>query len=290
MSTPSVRAHPGSSRAATARHGPWVPARGGVHLAEWAAEFLGTAILVLGGLSAVVLDFGAGSPVARAVPGASPRLLLTGALFAGTGALVTISPIGRRSGAHLNPAVTLGFWLTGHVHTVDLVGYVVGQVLGALAGAAALVAVWGARAAPVHDGLTQPAPGVSAPVAAALEAVMTGAMILAILLMVSSPRTMRWTPLVVWAVVTVEVWQGAPFTGTSLNPARSFGPAVMTGDFHAYWVYVVGPLAGAVAAVTIQRFALPDVVPLSAKLFHVAGDYSTSLGHFPSAVRRSEAG
>ncbi len=288
MPAPSVRARPGTSVAAVARHGPWMPAQGGLHLAEWIAEFLGTAILVLGGLSAVVVDFSAGSPVARIIPDASPRLLLTGALFAGTGALVTISPIGRRSGAHLNPAVTLAFWLTGHVHHHDLAGYVVGQVLGGLAGAAALIAIWGARAASVHDGITQPAVGLTQPEAAAIEALMTAAMIVTILLMVSSRRTMRWTPLGVWVVVTLLVWQGAPLTGTSLNPARSFGPAVMAGDLHAFWVYVAGPLAGAVLAVALQRAVLPDVVPLTAKLFHLADDYSTSLGHFPLAVRPPE--
>ena len=245
---------------------------------------------MFGGLSAVVIDFGAGSPVAQVLPGHSPRLLLTGALFAATGALVTISPIGRRSGAHLNPAVTLAFWLTGHVSSVDLFGYVLGQTLGALAGAVALAAVWGARAASVHDGLTQPAPGLSEPAAAVIEAAMTAAMILGILLMVSSSRTMRWTPLAVWVIVTLEVWQGAPFTGTSLNPARSFGPALVSADFHAYWVYVVGPLAGAGVAVAIQRFALPDVVPVTAKLFHLASDGRTSLGHFPSAVRHAQSG
>lgn len=285
MPAPSVRAHPGRSDIANARHGPWQPARGGLHPGEWAAELLGTAILVFGGLSAVVADFGAGSPVAQALPGTSPRLLLTGALFAGTGALVTVSPIGRRSGAHLNPAVTLGFWLTGHVHLDDLAGYIAGQVAGALLGAIALVAIWGPAAASVHDGVTQPAAGLGEPQAALMEALMTAALVLTILVFVSSTRTMRWTPLAVWALVTVLVWQGAPYTGTSLNPARSIGPAVVSGYWRALWVYVAGPLGGAILAVALKRLALPDVIPLTAKLFHLAGDRPTSLGHFPRAVR-----
>ena len=264
-----------------------MPARGGLHIAEWTAELLGTAILVFGGLSAVVADFGTGSPVAHVLPSISPRLLLTGALFAGTGALVTVSPLGRRSGAHLNPAVTLGFWLTGHVHLHDLAGYVVSQVVGALLGATALVAVWGGAAASVHDGVTQPAAGLGEPRAAVIEALMTAALILTILVFVSSTRTMRWTPVAVWVLVTVLVWQGAPYTGTSLNPARSLGPAIVAGDWHALWVYVAGPLAGAVIAVALKRLVLPDVIPLTAKLFHRPGDSPTSLGHFPRAVRAS---
>ena len=72
------------------------------HLSEWGAELAGTAILMLGGLTAVALDFGRGSPVAAAIPSVSARLLLTGALFAATGSLVAISPLGRLSGAHVH--------------------------------------------------------------------------------------------------------------------------------------------------------------------------------------------
>jgi len=79
----------------------------GVHPVEWLCELAGTALL-LGGLSAVCLDFGPHTPLA-ALPG-SPRLLITGLLFAGTGSLLAISPLGRRSGAHLNPVVTLAFF------------------------------------------------------------------------------------------------------------------------------------------------------------------------------------
>jgi aquaporin Z len=70
--------------------------------------------------------------VASAVPSHYWRLLITGFLFACTGSLVTVSPLGRRSGAHLNPAVTLAFWTRRHVHPHDLAGYTVSQVIGAL--------------------------------------------------------------------------------------------------------------------------------------------------------------
>lgn len=102
--------------------------RSGLHLAEWSCELLGTALLLLGGLSAVCFNIGPHSPL-RDLPD-SPRLLLTGLLFAGTGSLLAVSPIGRRSGAHLNPVVTLAFWTQRHVHPHDLLGYVVTQLLG----------------------------------------------------------------------------------------------------------------------------------------------------------------
>ncbi len=102
-------------------------------MGSWLCEFLGTALLFGGGLSAVFLDFGQGSPVAAHLASTSARLLLTGLLFAGTGSLVALSPLGRRSGAHLNPVVTLAFWTQRKVHPHDLGGYVVAQLAGAVA-------------------------------------------------------------------------------------------------------------------------------------------------------------
>jgi aquaporin Z len=266
------------------------PPRGGVHLVEWASELVGTFVLVFGGLSAVVLDFGTGSPVAPLVPSASARLLLTGLLFAGCGSLVAISPPGRRSGAHLNPAVSFAFFCRRHLHPGDLAGYVVAQCGGALAGAFALRLAWGTRAASVHDGLTAPGRGLSALEAAGVEALMTAVLVGTILVFVSSARTARFTPLAVWIVVAVLVWKGAPYTGTSLNPARSLGPAVVTGDFHELWAYVAGPVGG--SAVAVALFALVPRATLTAKLFHDPAYRSVLGSALPVAVAlpASEAG
>src|SRR5260370_17211264 len=94
---------------------------GALHWREWLAEFVGTGLLIVGGLGAVTLDFGSHSPIAPLLPSHSLRLLLTGALFAGTGSLIAVSPLGRVSGAHINPAVTLAFWLSGKIHPPDVV-------------------------------------------------------------------------------------------------------------------------------------------------------------------------
>lgn len=238
----------------------------GFHPGEWSAELIGTALLILGGLSAVTFDFAPHSPMTSLIPSHSWRLLVTGTLFASTGALVTISPLGRLSGAHLNPAVTLGMWLEGKVHTFDLFGYVTAQCLGAMAGAELVRRLWGQWALSVNVGLTQPGSGFTPADGAVTEAGMTALLVLVIFYFVSSTNTMRWTPLAVLVVVAAEVWRMAPYTGTSLNPARSLGPAVVIGDWHYYWVYVVGPLSGSILA-----FAVWSLVPravLTGKLFH----------------------
>lgn len=242
------------------------PAEAGWHWAEWGAELAGTALLLIGGLSAVTLDFSAGSPVPAAIPSTSWRLLLTGVLFAGTGALVTVSPLGRRSGAHLNPAVSLAFWLHRHLHWHDLVAYVVAQCAGGVLGAAVVRWAWGAAATGVTVGRTSPGGGIAPGGATAVEAGMTALLIAVIFAFVSSERTARWTPVAVLVTIAVLVWQVAPYTGTSLNPARSLGPVVVTGNWTGYWVYVAGPVGGAVAVAAV--WALLPWPTLTAKLFH----------------------
>ena len=251
-----------------ARSVPTTEPRRGLHFSEWMAEFAGTGVLMLGGLSAVMLDFGPGSPMAGLIPSISGRLLLTGLLFGGTGSLVAISPLGRRSGAHLNPAITLGFWLTRTLHPYDLLGYVAAQMLGAAAGTIVMQAAWGPTADALHDAITQPAPGMSDAPTMLLEAAMTALLVLTIFFFTSHRSTTRWTPVAVWLVVALLVWQGAPFTGASLNPARSFGPAIVSGHLAKLWIYFVGPLAGSILASGLAWAMGPRLLPITGKLFH----------------------
>ena len=263
-------------------------AEGGWHWAAWLCEFAGTAVLLAGGLSAVFLNFGPSSPVTPHLPSASARLLLTGLLFAGTGSLVAVSPIGRLSGAHLNPAITLAFWTQRKVHPHDVAGYVIAQLLGAFTATACLRLVWGRSAEVLHLGATQPGRGLDDVAAAALEAVMTASLVLMILFMTSSARTARWTPVGNWLLVATLVWLGAPYTGASLNPVRSLAPALLAPELAHLWVYLVGPLAGAFLAAAVFA-AFRDTHTLTAKLFHDPRYASTLGSDLPTAVRRTRA-
>ena len=240
----------------------FVPVR--VRLATWGAEAAGTALLVLCALSAVALVLGEGSPLAR-LP-MSLRLAITGLLVGVCVALIAVSPLGRLSGAHINPAVTLGFWIVRMVPLRDLVGYIGAQLAGAVVGGYLFRWSWGHVALSVRGGVTHPS--VSMPVALALEAAMTALLMAMILLFVSHARLTRWTPLMLVPLLAVLVWQGSPFTGTSLNPARSEGPAIAFGDLADLWLYFVGPLLGAAAAATTWQFLSLARRPTTAKLFH----------------------
>ena len=267
------------------------PAVPGWHFVDWGCELIGTLLLVLGGTTAVVGGFAHGSPLADDVGSVHLRLLIVGTFFAGSGALVTISPLGRRSGAHLNPAVTLAFFLKRHVSWHDLVGYVVSQLAGATAGAAIAVAVWGHHDTlpPVHYAITVPGMHVSIAEALLIEAMMTAALILLIFGMVSSPHTARWTPLAVWILVALLVCGFATITGTSLNPARTLGPDWVARSSRDAWVYVVAPLAGAAAAVAgWDAFSGRHV--LTAKLFHDSRYVSVLRTHLPAMPAKDQAG
>src|SRR5207237_8498105 len=124
-----------------------------LHWPEYGAELLGTAFLVFAGVSAVVFDFGTGSPLAHVLPDPSIRRLITGLLFAGSGSLVAISPLGKLSGGHINPAVSLAFWMQGKMHHFDLGGYILGQFLGAIIGSLRVVLGEGGGSASVGYGL-----------------------------------------------------------------------------------------------------------------------------------------
>jgi aquaporin Z len=212
----------------------------------WVAEGLGTALLVLAIVLVVALSVAAGSPLADALPGSGAQFLAVGVLVAPCVAALALSPIGRVSGAHLNPAVTLAFWVLGRLSPRDLMGYVGAQLVGGLAGAAAGQALLPGPAWRSIGG-TVTHPEVPAAAAFALEAGMTALLLVVILAFSSSERLMRLTPLAIVPVLTAIIWLGSPWTGASINPARSEGPAVAFGDRADLWLYLLAPsIAGLV--------------------------------------------
>jgi aquaporin Z len=204
------------------------------------------------------------------IPDPSIRLLITGLIFSGSGALFAISPLGKLSGGHINPSVTLAFWAHGKMHGQDAVGYIVAQFIGAILGALLIVSVWGKYAGSVYNGMTLPGAGYALWFVFLAEVFVTFLLVLSIFLFVCNHRLMRWTPLMTWLLITAVVWLEAPISGTSLSPARSIGPALVTGLWRDQWLYCIAPPLGALLAVAMFRLlsmGRRDV--LSCKLCHV---------------------
>ena len=237
----------------------------GFHWRIWAAEATGTALMVLAIVAAASLALGRGSPVAEALPDRGAGFFVLGAIVAPCVALIAVSPLGRLSGAHINPAVTVGFWSLGRVSRHDLVGYVAAQLLGGLAGAY-LARLLLPRSATESIGGAVTHPDVPLAAAVALEAGLTALLLAVVFLFVSVARLARWTPLALVPLLTAIIWLGSPWTGASLNPARSEGPAVAFGDLSDLWLYCVAPVIGALAVGLVWRRL--SMRPKTAKLFH----------------------
>ncbi|MBZ5587549.1 MAG: aquaporin [Acidobacteriia bacterium] len=236
------------------------------------AEFVGTALLVAAGVSLVILDFGTGSPVVAAVPAEALRRLLTGFGFGCVGALIAISPIGKTSGAHINPIVTLSFWLNGTMRGKHAAAYAAAQLAGGVAGGFALLA-WGPMGASVRFGATVPGSGFGPWVALLGEAATTMALILGLFVFLGHRRLRPFTPLLFPVLYAVMVWLEAPVSGTSTNPARTLGPAVVAGAWNGWWVYVVGPVAGALLGFGAHRLTWLRCLEVEvSKLYHFGHD------------------
>lgn len=233
------------------------------------SELIGTAALLLGGMSLVILMFGDGSPVPRWVPSLGLRRVITGFLFGSVGGSIALSPVGRVSGGHINPAVTLGFFLAGKLSPGVAVGYVIAQLLGAVLGCVPLLA-WGEMGRSVAFGATVPGPGYSTATVLLGEAVTTFGLIAALCVFLAFRNLRRFTPAMIPCLYGIMVPAEAAISGTSTNPARTLGPAVVSGVWDGWWIYWIGPLIGAVTALLVFRFLAIRIEV--AKLYHFDND------------------
>ena len=207
---------------------------------EWRrlfSELLGTFLLVLVGAGGAVVDAESHGAISRTAAVSAPGLMV----------LAIILFMGAISGAHLNPAVTFAFWLRGDFPARRVPGYVVVQLLGAALACLFLRGVFGR----IGDlGATLPGRGIDGWQAMLIELVLTAGLVSTIL--GTASRAQNVGPLAAFGVGSYIILAGlwsSPISGASMNPARSFGPDIVLGDFSSYWLYLAGPCAGAAIAV-----------------------------------------
>jgi MIP family channel proteins len=196
------------------------------------AEGIAAFALVFAGCGAIVAD--ARSPGSLGTVGV--------ALAFGLVIMVMVYATGHLSGAHINPAVTVAFTLTRHFPARDALAYVGAQLAGGVAGASVLLAAWPGR--PARLGATTPAVGTAQ--ALLYEFVLTAFLMFVIMAVATDTRAVgAAAAIAIGGTVGLDALFGGPVTGASMNPARSFGPALAAGEWRAFWIYVAGPLAGA---------------------------------------------
>ena len=204
------------------------------------SELLGTFFLVLvaAGGAMVNARFG-GHEIPGAALAVAPALMV----------MAVILFMGTVSGAHLNPAVSLAFALRGDFPWRRVPAYVIAQFAGAVLAPLLLWALIGRHG---HAGLTLPGPGISTPVALVWEVVLTTGLVSVVLGTASGAQQVgALAALAVGSYIALAGLFGAPVSGASMNPARSLGPALVLGDWTAWWAYLIGPAAGAAVAVGI---------------------------------------
>jgi aquaporin Z len=240
-----------------------VEPRNGWHWREWLAEGAGTGTVLFVVVTAKDLAVRAGPPFSDL----RWRIAIIAVAAGLAVAVIAVSALGRRSGAHLNPALTMGLWLQRTVSPADLAGYCTAQLAGGVLGVA-LARVWGPTVprAGVHWALLEPAPGITQLTAAGVECAATGVQLAVVFALLSSRRYHRWTPAVAATMLTAGIIVLGPVSGAAFNPVRGLAPDVLAGTYPAVWIYIAGPLLG--AALAAGAFAAVRRRPVTGKLRH----------------------
>jgi aquaporin Z len=189
------------------------------------------------------------SPLAAWHASAAAQRIPMGMAMGLTAIAIIYSPLGRRSGAHMNPALTLTFLRLGKIAPADAAAYVAAQFIGGTGGI--LLATWFFRGLPAHPSVNYVAtvPGADGPAVAFLaEAAISFGMMLMVLVVSNTARLARFTGLFAGALVAVYIVCEAPFSGMSMNPARTFGPALFAHTARSLWIYFTAPPLGMLLA------------------------------------------
>jgi aquaporin Z len=209
------------------------------------------------------------SPIRAAVPDDTLRRVLTGIAMGATAISIFHSPWGKRSGAHLNPSVTLAFFSLGKITARDALFYILAQFAGGTAGVGVARLLMGATLGDPAVNYAATTPGPNGPwVAFGAEFAISFLMLTAVLAFSNSRSLTRWTPVIAGTLVATYISIEAPLSGMSMNPARTLGSSVWAGNFQALWVYFTAPVLGMVLAARIYVSRLGTHRVFCAKLHH----------------------
>ena len=220
---------------------------------RYIAEAIGTFALVFIGAGSICTDF-----YLRNAGGAGIGLLGISIAF-GFVVLAMVYATGYLSGGHINPAVTVAFWVTRRMDTNLAVFYIVSQLVGATVAGFVLRTIYPDAVASVHLGATYLGQGVPVARGILMEAVITFLLVLTVFSTAIDRRsTKAFAGLCIGLAILFGVMIGGPITGGSMNPARTFGPAIASGFFQNHFVYWIGPIVGGIVAIIFYERLLAE--------------------------------
>lgn len=240
------------------------------HWPEYLLEALGLGLFMISACVFAVLLEHSASPVRQAIDDGLLRRMLIGIGMGITAIALIYSPIGQRSGAHMNPAVTFTFWRLGRVRSWDAVFYALFQFLGGLTGV--LLSAWVLGQMLMADSAVNyvvTAPGQPGRwVAFGAEAAISCGLMLLVLFVSNRPALNRYTGLFAGALIALYITVEAPLSGMSMNPARSLASAVPAQMWSHLWIYFLAPPLGMLLAAEIYLLARGEQAVLCCKLHH----------------------
>jgi len=242
------------------------------HWPEYLMEAAELGAFMISAALVTALLYHPASPLTRVVTDPLARRLATGVLMGSTAILLVHSPWGRQSGAHMNPSFTVTFLRLGKIAPWDAAFYVAAQFAGGVAGlVVAGLLIGGALTSPeVNYVATQP--GTSgALVAFVAELAISFVLMLTVLTTSNTMRLARVTPFFVGTLIATYITIEAPFSGMSMNPARTFGPALVGHVWRALWVYFTAPPLGMLLAAEVYLRVKGGTAVWCAKLLHHPG-------------------
>jgi aquaporin Z len=239
-----------------------------LHWPEYLMEVAGTGLyLFLTCLFATLLQHSA-SAIRHLIPSGILRRTIMGALVGATVTAIVITPWGKQSGGHFNPAITFTFYRLGKVEFWDALFYGAAQFFGAASGVT--IATYILRGAPGHESVRYAVtlPGRYGSGAAFLAELAISFSLMATVLFTSNHETLaRYTPFFVGALYAIYITFETPLSGMSMNPARTFGSAFHAGYWHALWLYFIAPTLGMLVAAKVFLRARSGAGPYRAKLY-----------------------
>lgn len=227
-------------------------------------------------------------PILQLIESSTSRRLMIGVAMGVTAVALIYSAWGKRSGAHMNPAVTIAFFRLGKMHGWDAVYYILFQVLGGLAGVLTVQLIFGEAftAPPVNYVVTLPGEAGVA-IAFGAELLMSLLLMLTILIVSNHKKWQRLTGLAAGALVAIYITLEAPLSGMSINPARTIASAFPSGNWSHWWVYFVAPVLGMLVGVELHRLCWPRAIVRHPKLVWSDKQRCIHCGYVPP--RKTEA-
>jgi len=239
------------------------------HWPEYLMEASELGLFMISACAFTVFLYHPASPIAQSIQSAVIRRILMGFVMGATAIALIFSPLGKRSGAHFNPAVTLTYLRLGKIAPWDAAFYILFQFIGGVAGVLIASIFLGSSVAHATVNYAATVPGPKGPTPAFVAELTIAFILMIVVLTISNTKQLaRWTGLFAGALVAIYISLESPLSGMSMNPARTFGSAFGAHLWTSLWIYFTAPLMGMLLAAEVYKRVKSSSAVACAKLHH----------------------